>query len=88
MATFKLKILTPLAEEFDDDVASLVVPGELGYLGVLANHAPLITSLGRGELKVTAAGGRVRRFQVDGGIMRVENNRAVVLTEAITDLAD
>jgi len=83
LSTFNLKIFTPLAKVFDEEVVSLVAPGELGHLGILAHHAPLITSLAPGQLKVTASSGKEFRYQLEGGILKVENNRAVLLAETV-----
>jgi F-type H+-transporting ATPase subunit epsilon len=46
--TFSFKVLTPNRKAFDGDVLSIVAPGGAGYLGVLANHAPLITTVQTG----------------------------------------
>lgn len=53
--TFHLQIITPEKVFFDGQVVSLVVPGEAGYLGVLADHAPLISTLKPGKIQVTPA---------------------------------
>jgi F-type H+-transporting ATPase subunit epsilon len=77
--------MTPNGSEFDEQVVSIVVPGELGYLGVLANHAPLITTLASGDLKVTLEGNIEKHFSIPGGILKVARNEAVLLTESIEE---
>lgn len=47
---FHVNILTPEKKVFEGDVVSLVVPAALGYLGVLADHAPLIATLAPGKI--------------------------------------
>lgn len=84
--TFSFKILSPKAQILDEEVVSIVAPGAAGYLGVLANHAPLITTMADGELKVRFAGGNERRFHIKGGILRVSHNTAVLLTESIDEV--
>ncbi len=84
--TYRLKILTPTQRKLDEHVASIIAPGEAGYLGVLANHAPLITTLSAGDLQVTYEGDRQRRFHIEGGILRVAYNEAVLLTESIEEI--
>jgi F-type H+-transporting ATPase subunit epsilon len=80
---YNLKILTPNRKALDEHVASIVAPGEAGYLGVLANHAPLITTLKRGKLTVKYDGGRMEEYTIGGGILKVANNEAILLTESI-----
>ena len=82
-AVYNFKILTPNAKAFDAEVSSIVAPGELGYLGVLANHAPLITTLKRGRLTIRFDDGREELHQISGGILKVANNVAILLTESI-----
>lgn len=82
-ATYRFKVLTPNRRELDEDVVSIVAPGEAGYLGILANHAPLMTTLKAGELKVRFADDREAVYRVGGGILKVAANTAIVLTESI-----
>lgn len=82
-AEYNLKILTPNRKELDEAVVSIVAPGEAGYLGVLANHAPLITTLQRGTLTVRFGDNREREFEISGGILKVAHNEAILLTESI-----
>jgi F-type H+-transporting ATPase subunit epsilon len=81
--TFRFKILTPGNRAFDGAVVSIVAPGEDGYLGVLANHAPLITALRAGELKLRFEDARETRYRIGAGILRVYKNDAILLTESI-----
>jgi F-type H+-transporting ATPase subunit epsilon len=82
-AVYKFKILTPNRKALDAEVASIVAPGEAGYLGVLANHAPLITTLTEGALTVKYDDGREEQYAISGGILKVADNEAILLTEAI-----
>lgn len=82
-ATYNFKVLTPNRKALDEAVVSIVAPGELGYLGVLANHAPLITTLKRGTLTVTFDSGRKDEYTIAGGILKVADNEAILLTESI-----
>lgn len=87
MSTFNLKVLTPNRTALDATVVSIVVPGEAGYLGALANHAPLITTLSPGRLKVTFEGKKESYFNIGGGILKILHNEAVLLTESIEESA-
>ncbi len=85
-STYRFKILSPNRRVLDEDVVSIVAPGDAGYLGVLANHAPLISTMTSGELTVRTAAGRERRFKITGGVLRVAHNSAVLLAESIEEL--
>ena len=56
MATFKLEIVTPESKAYSDDVEMVVLPGAEGEMGVLPNHAPLLTLIRPGELRVKKGG--------------------------------
>jgi F-type H+-transporting ATPase subunit epsilon len=87
MATYQFKILTPSTKVIDEQVVSLVAPGEAGYLGVLANQATLITTLQAGTLKVTTESTGEKWFRVSGGILKVARNLAVLLSETVEEVA-
>jgi F-type H+-transporting ATPase subunit epsilon len=82
-ATFQLSILTPERSVFEGDVEYVEVPGSEGYLGVLAHHAALVTSLASGTLTLRRAGGSVEKHALSGGFFEVSNNRATVLADSV-----
>ena len=84
-ATYHFRILTPSEQVLDEQVVSMVVPGEAGYLGVLANHAPLVTTLADGTLKVKTDDAE-KWYRIGGGILRVAGNSAVLLSEAVEEI--
>ena len=81
--TYRFKILSPKAQILDEDVVSVVAPGEAGYLGVLAHHAPLITALQPGQLEIRDADQKETIFAVSGGFLEVSENRATILADAV-----
>ena len=83
--SFQLTVLTPVRTLLDERVESVVAPGSEGYLGVLANHAPLITALLPGKLAVRLAGGTNRIFALSGGFLEVSANQAVILADAMEE---
>jgi len=82
MSDFLLRIITPEKVFLEKRVNSLIAPGGEGYLGVLAHHAPLITTLVPGKLTVKA-GGEETTFQIGGGILEVFQNTATLIIEEI-----
>ncbi len=77
----KVEILTPEKSVFDGEARLVSLPGSDGSLGILNNHAPLITTLKEGIVKIEGADGKVQEFGVKGGTVEVLNNRVIVLAE-------
>lgn len=78
--SIKLDIVTPERIVFSEDVDMIVAPGLDGQLGVLADHAAIITGLDIGILKVKTSS-REEVMSISGGFLEVNNNKAVVLAE-------
>ena len=68
---------------FTGPAEALLAPGEAGYIGVLAHHAPLLVALGVGRLEAQPAEGPRAVFATTGGFLYFRENRAVVLAESI-----
>jgi F-type H+-transporting ATPase subunit epsilon len=81
-ATFTFRLVTPQRLVLEAPVVSLLAPGSEGYLGVLAHHAALITTLRPGRLEVRDEGGQRSLYAVSGGFLEVSGNRATVLADA------
>ncbi len=80
---FKLTVVTPEKTVFEMDVRSMIAPGGEGYLGVLSNHAPLITALNPGILAVTDDSDGESLFSLSGGFLEVSGNIATILADSI-----
>jgi F-type H+-transporting ATPase subunit epsilon len=76
----QLEIVTPERLAYDDQVDSVVLPGAEGELGVLPHHAPLLATLGVGELRVRK-GGEEEFFAIAGGFVQVRPDKVVVMAE-------
>jgi F-type H+-transporting ATPase subunit epsilon len=81
--TFKISVLTQEKVHLDAEAVHLEAPGAAGYLGVLANHAPLMTTLKPGKITVSMPDGVDEVFAVSGGLLKVSGEGVVVLAEAI-----
>lgn len=81
-ATFTFRLVTPQRLVLEAPVVALQAPGSEGYLGVLAHHAPLITTLRPGRLEVRDAAGKRSIYAVGGGFLEVSGNRATVLADS------
>ena len=78
-----VRVLTPEGAVFSGEAEIMVVPGSAGELGILAHHAPLISSLKPGHMTV-AEGGERLEWATAGGFIEVRKNEALVLvSEAV-----
>ncbi len=75
-----LEIVTPERMVFSEEVDSVTLPGSEGELGVLPHHAPLVSTLGIGELKIRR-GGEEELFAIAGGFLQVRPDKVVVMAE-------
>ena len=75
-----LEIVTPERLAYSDEVDSVVLPGSEGEMGVLPHHAPLVSTLGIGELRIRK-GGTEESFAIVGGFVQVRPDKVVVMAE-------
>ena len=75
-----LEIVTPERLAYSDEVDSVVLPGSEGEMGVLPHHAPLVSTLGIGELRIRK-GGAEESFAIVGGFVQVRPDKVVVMAE-------
>ena len=83
----RVTVISPEAAVFDGEAEAVVAPAFDGELGILANHAPLVTLLGNGTLTVRA-GGSAKRFHVQGGFLQVVQNSVRILAEHVQGVSD
>ncbi|MGD9713504.1 MAG: F0F1 ATP synthase subunit epsilon [Thermomicrobiales bacterium] len=82
MAKLSVEVVTGERIVFtEDDVDMVIAPGAAGSLGILPSHAPLITTLAAGELRVKK-GGQEHSMVVFGGFMEVTPTKVIVLADA------
>ena len=82
---FRISIVTPEKTAFEAQAAAVVLPGTEGYLGVWADHAPLVTALGPGVVTVhedeRGASASAKIFAVSGGFVEIAHNEVIVLCD-------
>jgi F-type H+-transporting ATPase subunit epsilon len=81
----QLEIVTPERLAYADTVDAVFCPGADGELGILPHHAPLLSTLGLGELRIRK-GGQEESFAIAGGFLQVRPDKVVVMAET-ADLA-
>ena len=79
--TQRLDIVTPEKVVFSEEVEFVVAPGVEGELGILPEHAPLVSALKIGVLRVQQDG-KTFKVAITGGFIEVKNSRVVVLADA------
>jgi F-type H+-transporting ATPase subunit epsilon len=80
-----LEILTPEKKLFSDDVYGVQLPGISGLFEVLDKHAPLVSALKAGKVKVLKdKSNHLAFFDIQSGFVEVLNNKVVVLVEGAT----
>lgn len=78
-AVFNVSILAPEGKIFEGSAESLLAPASTGYVGILAHHAPFITTLGRGKITVRDGAGKITAFDCTDGFLEVSQNKATLL---------
>ena len=83
-----LEILTPEKRIYSGDVYGVQLPGISGLFEVLNRHAPLVSALTKGRIKVlvNSKGNNNQSFSIEGGFVEVLDNKATVLVEGATEL--
>ena len=76
----KVSLISPEALLFEGETESVIAPAFDGELGILTGHAPLMTLLGKGTLRI-GAGGAGKAFSIEGGFLQVVENVVRVVTE-------
>ena len=79
--SLRLRVYTPEQELFEGEVREVTAPGAYGEIGILPDHAALVTTLEPGVLSYKQDG-RVGRFQIAGGFAEVRDNVVTVLADS------
>ena len=77
-----LEIITQDTKIYEGEVKLVQVPGSKGSFQILKNHAPIISTLDRGDVKVIDKNDRTSFFAIGGGVIEVKNNHIMILAES------
>jgi len=77
-----LEIITPDKKVFEGEVKLVQLPGSKGAFEMLNNHAPIISTLEKGTIKIQEENGTEQLFEVDGGVIENKANKIIVLVES------
>lgn len=77
----QLEIITPVEKIYSGEVVSIQVPGTRGSFEILRNHAPIISTLEHGKIKIQDSKYNVEFIDIQGGIIEVKSNKIIVLAE-------
>ena len=76
-----LEIITPEKKAFEGEVTSVKFPGISGGFEILNNHAPIISALTKGDIKIITSDKKTERFSINGGVIEMQKNKIIVLAE-------
>ncbi|MDP3919287.1 MAG: hypothetical protein Q8R76_00550 [Candidatus Omnitrophota bacterium] len=82
-AFYQVKVITPQGVSYTGEASHCLIPGERGFVGVLANHAPYVTSSPGGRFEVSEKDQReAKTFEVGPGFFEVAHNQAIFFTQS------
>tara|TARA_B100001057_G_C22099500_1_gene662659 strand:+ start:236 stop:472 length:237 start_codon:yes stop_codon:yes gene_type:complete len=76
-----VEIITPDAKLFEGEVNSIILPGTNGGFEILNNHAPIISTLTTGKISIATDNGQKEFFEIQGGVIEMQNNKIIVLAD-------
>ncbi|MFO7649464.1 MULTISPECIES: F0F1 ATP synthase subunit epsilon [Halomonas] len=86
--SFKCNIVSAEASVFSGEVEQVIAAGMMGDLGILPGHAPLLTELQPGPIRVIHDGGREENYYVSGGFLEVQPDVVTILADAASRARD
>ena len=76
-----LEIVTPEKKIFTGDIELISLPGSKGSFEILKNHAPIISTLEKGQIKVIDSQGKESLFEINRGVVECVDNNVIVLVD-------
>ena len=81
----EISVLTPDREIYEGAVSSVKVPGVSGQFEILKNHAPLVSALGEGSVRLKGTSDGELSFSIDKGFVEVLNNKISLLVQGFKE---
>lgn len=78
-----LEIITPNKSVYSGKVKLVKLPGTKGSFEILNHHAPIISTLEKGQIKVIEESGEILFFEINGGVVENKDNKIIVLAESV-----
>ncbi len=79
----QLEIITPDQKVYSGDIKLVKVPGSKGSFEILKNHAPIISTLDNGEVKIIDIQDKTVFYEISGGVIEVKQNNIIILAESV-----
>lgn len=79
----QLDIVTPDEQIYSGEIKLVKLPGVDGSFEILKNHAPLISTLEKGKIKIIEENNEIKFFDVNDGVVEVQNNKVIVLAGSV-----
>ena len=76
-----LEIITPEKKAFSGEVNSVKFPGVSGGFEILKNHAPIISALTKGDIRIITSDNKTETLTINGGVIEMQNNKIIVLAD-------
>ncbi|MCX6258415.1 MAG: ATP synthase F1 subunit epsilon [Bacteroidia bacterium] len=81
-----LELITPKKKVFSGEISLVQLPGSSGSFEILNNHAPIISTLKHGIVRIVSADGSVETYQITGGVVEAADNKIIVLADKTEDI--
>ncbi|HJP60879.1 MAG TPA: ATP synthase F1 subunit epsilon [Gemmatimonadaceae bacterium] len=77
----KVSVISPERVLYEGEATAVVAPAYDGEVGILTGHAPMMSLLGKGSLRISGGSSAASQFQIEGGFLQVIDNNVRVVTE-------
>lgn len=77
---FECVVVTPEQQAFADKISQAIIPAHDGLMGILTDRAPILVKLTKGPLELDTTNGQKVKFEIQGGIAQMKDNKLTILT--------